>query len=865
MTQKLTPMLKQYQQIKAEHPDVIVMFRLGDFYEMFGDDAKLASKELEITLTSRDAGYMAKMPMCGVPYHAVDRYIARLIGKGFRVAICDQMEDPKLAKGIVKREVTRVVTPGTIMEDSMLKPGANNYLVATVHKQGVFGLALIDISTGEFLVTEFSGLGAEQRLLDELVRLAPAEVIVSAGADAFTERVQEASSALITPFSFDGFHNSREILLKQLGTASLRGYGCEDFSLGLDAAACVLKYLEATQPAAFQHIRTIATYSTDGFMVLDAPARRNLELTQSMYDGAKSKSLAQILDQTITPMGARLLRRWLDQPLLDVEEIEARLDAVTDFHDNQLMRTKVREGLAGVYDLERLTTRTVTGTANARDLVALKNSIEALPALQRALDVSENPTVVQFTEALGALDGIALLIGSAIVDDPPMTMRDGGIIKPGFNTDLDSIRFAMTDGKEWIANLEATEKERTGIRNLKVGFNSVFGYYIEVSKPNLPSVPENFVRKQTTVNGERFITPDLKEWEAKVLGAEEKATKLEAEIFATVREQVAKEAERLMAAARAIANVDVFCSLADVAAAHRYVRPEIYSGTEIIIKNGRHPVVERLQTGELFVPNDARLDCGENQLLIITGPNMAGKSTYLRQVALIVLMAQIGSYVPADSAKIGIVDRIFTRVGAHDELFSGQSTFMVEMNETANILNNATDRSLIILDEIGRGTSTYDGLSIAWAVAEYIKTIGAKTLFATHYHHLNDLADSLPGVKNYRVAVREDEDRVIWLRKIMPGGTDRSYGIQVARLAGLPSEVIERATEVLRDLESSGGNKSAGSPNARINKKTEKLQLTLFETEEHPVLLELGKMDVSVMTPVEALTKLYDLQKRLNR
>jgi DNA mismatch repair protein MutS len=862
MTDKLTPMLHQYTEIKKEHPDVILMFRLGDFYEMFGDDAKVAAKELEITLTSREAGRTGRIPMCGVPYHSVDRYIARLIGRGFRVAICDQVEDAKLAKGLVKREVTRVVTPGTILEDSMLEPGSNNYLAGPAHYQDTYALAIADISTGEFLVTEIAGRNAEQRLLDEIARISPAEILIREEPDELSTRLGELSSTRLTKFTPDGFTPARDILLKHFGTASLRGFGCDDFTVGLDAAAILLKYLESTQPASLQHVRSMATYSTDGFMVLDAAARRNLELTQSIYDGTRNKSLLQILDRTITPMGARLLRRWLDQPLLDVSAICQRLDAVDVLFGNLMTRSRVREVLAGIYDLERLTSRTVTGTANARDLIALRNSINLLPDLQKSLDASRNETIQTLGASLGALEHVAQLITDAIIEEPPIVMRDGGFIKPGFNEELDTLRTAGRNGKDWIAALETTERERTGVKSLKVGYNSVFGYYIEVSKSNLSLVPEHYIRKQTMVNGERFITPDLKEYEAMVLGAEEKSTQLEHDIFCRVRDQVASEAEKLMTAARAVAHIDVLCSMAEVAAANRYARPEVNTGTDILIKNGRHPVVERVQTGELFVPNDCRLDCVEDQLLIITGPNMAGKSTYLRQIALIVLMAQIGSFVPAESAQIGIVDRIFTRVGAHDDLSSGQSTFMVEMNETASILNNATDRSLIILDEIGRGTSTFDGLSIAWAVAEYIKSLGAKTLFATHYHQLNDLAGMFPGIKNYRIAVKEEGDRVIWLRKIMPGGTDRSYGIHVARLAGLPSEVIERSKEILWQLEKNGGTRGLAGKNAKIPTRTEKLQLTLFEMETHPVVEEIGKLDVSAMSPIEALTKLYELQMK---
>lgn len=863
MTAKLTPMLQQYMAIKQEHPDVILMCRLGDFYEIFGDDAKIAAQELEITLTSREAGKAGRIPMCGVPYHAVDRYVARLISRGYRVAICDQVEDPKLARGLVKREVTRVVTPGTVLEDSMLQAGSNNYLVATARRQETYGLAVIDISTGEFLVTEMSGQGAEQRFLDEIGRLSPAEALVPEEPDELTTRIQDACNARFTSFSLDGFMSSRDVLLKHFGTSSLRGFDCDDYTAGIDAAASVIKYLESTQPAALNHVRSLATYSTSGFMVLDAPSRRNLELTQSMFDGAKNKSLLQILDMTVTPMGGRMLKRWLEQPLLDVEAIRTRLDAVEALHANLLMRSGLRETLGRISDLERLISRTVAKTANARDLIGLRDSLLALPEIGYALAASENPLLRSLADSTTALDSVAEIVTAAIIEEPPIVLRDGGMIKPGFNADLDTLRKAGKDGKSWIANLEAEEKDRTGIKSLKVGYNSVFGYYIEVSKSNLSAVPEDYIRKQTTVNGERFITPQLKEYEATVLGAEERAIKLEYDLFCAVRDRVAEEAERILGAARAVAQADVLCSLAEVGAINRYCKPEVDGGTEIVIRNGRHPVVERLQVGELFVPNDSLLDSGDNQLLIITGPNMAGKSTYLRQVALITLMAQIGSFVPADAAKIGIVDRIFTRVGAHDELYSGQSTFMVEMNETANILNNATDRSLIVLDEIGRGTSTFDGLSIAWAVAEYIKGIGAKTLFATHYHHLNDLADTIPGVKNYRIAVKEDDERVIWLRKIIPGGTDRSYGIQVAKLAGLPREVIERAKEVLWTLESNGSSKGQIDRGTKVQAKTERIQLTLFDAEPHPVLEELQKLDTSVMTPIEALTALYDLQRKL--
>ncbi|MDI6828067.1 MAG: DNA mismatch repair protein MutS [Armatimonadota bacterium] len=863
MNPKLTPMLRQYMAIKKEYPDVILMFRLGDFYEMFGKDAEIAAKELEITLTSRDAGKAGRIPMCGVPYHSVERYIARLISRDYRVAICDQVEDPKLAKGLVKREVTRVVTPGTIIEDSMLNSKSNNYLVAIAFRQGVFGLAVSDISTGEFLITELRGPNAESRTLDEVSKLSPAEVLIPEDTKDFGDKIRAVCSARLTEFNLDGFMSPRDILLKQFGTTSLRGFGCEEYTAGLDAAALIVKYLESTQPTALNNVSSLATYSTEKYMVLDAATRRNLELTQSMFGGAKSRSLLQILDRTITAMGARLLKKWLDQPLLDVGEIQARLDAVEEFHNNLMMRTQVRELLQQVYDLERLTSRIATGTANARDLIALRNSLQVLPDLKKVLESSQTSLLSNLQKELSSLEHIVNLISSSIVEEPPTTLKDGGIIKQGFNQELDTLRSASKDGKAWIAGLEAKERERTGIKSLKVGYNSVFGYYIEVSKANLKFVPDNYIRKQTMVGAERFITPELKEYEAMVLGAEEKAMQLEYDLFCGIRDQISKDVENLFKTARAIAQIDVLCSLAEVAVENRYCKPEVNGSTEIHIKNGRHPVVERMQTDELFVPNDCHLDCKENQLLIITGPNMAGKSTYLRQAALIVLMAQMGSFVPAESAHIGVVDRIFTRVGAHDELYSGQSTFMVEMTETANILNNATDRSLIILDEIGRGTSTFDGLSIAWAVAEYIMKIGAKTLFATHYHHLNDLANAYPGIKNYRIAVKEEGDKIVWLRKIMPGGTDRSYGIQVARLAGLPQQVIEKAKEVLWSLENNGTTKGLLDKNLRIPTRTEKLQLTLFEVEEHPVIQEIKELDISTMSPIEALTKLYEMQQKL--
>jgi len=1297
----------QYNKIKRQYPDVILLFRLGDFYEMFGQDAETAARELELTLTGRDVAKSGeRVPMCGVPHHAAERYIARLIAKGYRVAVCDQLEDPRFAKNIIKRGVTRVVTPGTVLEDSMLEAKRSNYLVAVVPGEGeeptAFGLAVCDVSTGEFLVTEIAGSGALARTAEELARLAPAELLLSeAGAGRWGPALTQGQPIPVTPLKTENFprHSPRDLLLRHFGVQSLRGYGCEDLPLAVAAAAEVLRYLTLSQLAALEHIRSLATYSTSDFMGLDGTARRNLELTSSMGEGGRSRSLLSVIDATCTPMGGRLLRKWVEQPLLDVDRINRRLDAVEELAGAALLRGEVREPLGRVADLERLISRCATATANGRDLVSLKNSLSQMGPLREALLPAGAPLLVELRDRLDGLDDLVACIAAAIVDEPPPALKEGGLIRPGYSEPLDTLRTTSSDGKEWIANLEATERERTGIKSLKVGYNSVFGYYIEVTKPNLPYIPSDYHRKQTTANGERYITPDLKEREAMILGAEERIIDLEFRLFSELREAIGKEATRVLTVAAALAELDVLAAFAETAVRGGYSRPTVEDSAVIEIRGGRHPVVEKLGV-EAFIPNDCRLDETENRMLIITGPNMAGKcvsgdtliytkhglrpiealrppeaclgqfapisdevqgltgrrrathfytggrqstrkvtsrlgfeiegtpehqvwvrrpdgtegwshladlavgdvvalerqinlwgdetrierpdkcstmgaishqlpetldedlayligllvgdgtltyrnsfllstadefiaaefqriverhfachvgcksngkdlfvtrlqvrqllfilgldycrahekhvphavlraprhiviaflqglfdtdgyaakkygnvqlstasrrlarevqllllnlgivaslhtkktthrpahqvsiygadaitfhrevgfrlprkqaraalassvrmpnvggipylndslkqvqarivatsgkpqalkrnksvnsifytylptgrnvshdklhelitychqnsvdcvelealhsthyfydrvaaieegeaevfdlsveeehayvaggfvshnSTYLRQVALIVLLAQCGSMVPADAARIGIVDRIFTRVGAHDDLASGQSTFMVEMNETASILNNASDRSLIILDEIGRGTSTYDGLSIAWAVCEYLQRLGAKTLFATHYHHLNDLAERLPGIKNYRAAVKEDGHDIIWLRKIVPGGTDRSYGIQVARLAGLPDEVIRRAREVLKELEDGG---SAGLPpvDARVQTTTTTLQLALFEAEEHPVVTELRKLDVSSMTPIEALTRLDQLQRRAN-
>jgi DNA mismatch repair protein MutS len=869
--EKLTPMLRQYVQLKEERPDVILLMRVGDFYEAYGEDAELIARQLEITLTGREVqGLAERYPMAGVPFHALDRYLARLVQKGFKVAICEQVEDPKQAKGLVKRRVTRVVTPGTLVEDALLDAKSNNYLVAAVWGDPVSGVGVVDVSTGEFLVTEIARECGIAKVVDEVTRLAPAECLVPEGMDDLADALREACPATLTRIAKKELpRDARTSLLEHFGTSTLRGFGCDDYTAGLDAAAALLAYLKATHMGAVAHIRTLATYSTDECMVLDAPARRNLELTAGLYDNQKGKSLLAVLDATVTAMGGRLLKRWLDAPLLSVERIQRRLDAVEAFYEAAMDRGDVRDTLRGVADLERLMARISTSTANARDLAALRCSLEKVPEVAACAARIENPAVRALCEEMDGLPELTGLLARAIVDEPPISLREGNLIRDGFDAELDELRAIARGGKTWIAEMEASERARTGIKSLKVGYNAVFGYYIEVSRANLSLVPEGYIRKQTTAQGERFITPELKEMEAKVLGAEEKITAREYDLFCQVRDAVAERfAAPVLRVAQAVARLDVVAALAEVAQANRYVRPVVDDGPVIEIKGGRHPVVEKLMgSSVVFIPNDTLLDNGPNQLHVITGPNSSGKSTVLRQVALVTLLAQVGSFVPADYARIGIVDRIFTRVGAHDDLAAGQSTFMVEMTETADILNNATDRSLVILDEIGRGTSTYDGVSIAWAVAEYLAQRGCKTLFATHYHLLNDLEKTQPSVRNFRIAVKETGDRIVFLRKIVAGGTDKSYGVQVARMAGLPPEVIERAREVLKELEREGRQKRDMTPGAgsvstaAAAARTQKLQMTLFEAEPHPVLEEIRRVDLSTLSPIEALNLLYRLQQ----
>lgn len=869
--QAQTPILQQYFRLKAENPDVLLAMQVGDFYEFYGEDAEIAARELEIVLTGREDGTNGRIPMAGVPIHAYERYIAKLVQKGYRVAICDQIEDPKLAKGLVKRRVTRILTPGTVLEDPMLDARANNYLVAAVLGDSVHGLGVVDVSTGEFLTTEIAGEQRQAKLLDELFRLQPAEVLVPDDQEELIQTLREQLTATITPVPMREWvgRDSRQILLHHFGVESLRGFGCEDYTRGLDAAALALRYLQQNQLEALQHIRTLATYSVERFMYLDTTARRHLELTQNLMDHSRRYTLLATLDSTCSPMGARLLKRWLDEPLLNPDAIRERLDAAEALVQQNLRRDAIRQMVRPFADLERLAARAATGTANARDLVALRNTLQRIPQLHAELNalLCELPSVPTLLAALAPrlapMHELCALLERALVDEPPADLKAGGIIRDGYDPELDRLRQVRTEGKNWIAQLEAQERQRTGIPSLKVGYNAVFGYYLEVSKPHLNKVPADYIRKQTLTNAERFITPALKEQEAILLGAEERMNALEFELFAQIRAEVARQTPALQSLAKAIAELDVLCAFAENAVRYRYTRPIVDTEDRIHIVGGRHPVVERFSENP-FVPNDCRLDSNQ-RLIILTGPNMSGKSTYIRQVALITLMAHIGSFVPADRAEIGLVDRIFTRVGARDELATGQSTFMVEMTETANILNNATPRSLVILDEIGRGTSTYDGLAIAWAVAEYLHAIGCKTLFATHYHYLNELANRLGGVTNYRVAVKEQAGRVIWLHKVLPGGTDRSYGVHVARMAGVPPEVVDRAEQILREFEKRGVQGAIQPPQSDAPSiRTQKLQLTLFEAATHPVLEALRELDITALTPVEALMRLDELKRMLD-
>ncbi len=866
-----TPLWKQYLDVKRRYPDTIVLFRLGDFYETFEDDAKLVARELEIVLTGRPVSKGQRVPMAGIPFHALENYLAKLIGKGYHVAICEQTST-EAVKGLFKREVVRVVTPGTVVEPGLLEAGRNNYLAALVvadARAGLAGLAHVDITTGEFAVTQIQSSDVWAAVRHELLRLRPAELL-------FPEDLQTALDANAIPVArtplpsrrFDPAH-ARQVLLDHFNAGSLAGFGIEQSPPSIAVCGAIIQYLKETQPGALSLLTHLSTYTLDDFMTLDAATRRNLELTETLRAGQVKGSLLGILDHTVTPMGARLVRQWVNQPLLDLGQINARLDRVAAFHADGVLRAEVRAALKPLADLERITNRVVGGTANPRDLVAMRGTLEALPGLRERLEVRSQKSEVgdrpltsdlrPLTSTLDSCDDILSLLHAALADEPPAVLSKPGIICPGYSAELDGILSSSKHAKEWIAGLEKVERERTGIRHLKVGYNKVFGYYIEISRGESTNAPENYIRKQTLVNAERYITPELKEYETLVLNAEERILEIETRLFKELCAQIAAQTHRLLVTARALAKVDVFASLAEVAARNNYVRPTLVSDGMLEIHNGRHPVVEQfLPAGERFVPNDIIVEPGEC-VRVITGPNMSGKSTYLRQAALIVLMAQMGSFVPADSARLGVVDRIFTRIGAQDEIHAGQSTFMVEMVETANILHHATLRSLLVLDEIGRGTSTYDGLSLAWAIVEHIHNhprLKSKTLFATHYHELTDLAVLLPGVRNYNVAVTEDATagHVVFLHRIIPGGADRSYGIHVAQLAGLPRPVINRAQEIMEQLEASGGR-------AVHLDGTQAQQIALFP-ETNPLLDEIKSLDLNALSPMEALSKLFEWQAR---
>jgi DNA mismatch repair protein MutS len=798
--------MKQYREIKRQHLDAILLFRMGDFYEMFDQDAVTASKVLEITLTARNKSKGIETPLCGFPYHAADGYIAKLIRRGFKVAVCEQVEDPKLAKGIVKREVIRVVTPGTVLDSNLLDAKDNNYLASLYPAKDGYGLAFLDISTGDFFMAEIDGTGNLAELDTMLARFTPREIVLPKGYQPDTGLsglLRQYTQAINTydDWTFD-WQTANRKLIDHFKTTSLEGFGCGGMKIGISAAGAALSYIEETQKTGLANICRIKPFLSQAYMVLDASCQRNLELVRNIYDGSSKGTLLSVLDSTVTSMGGRKLREWLLNPLMDAAEIEHRLDAVAEFKNTHQLRSDLRTALGTIYDLERLISRVSLGAANARDLLALKQSFSALPQIRELLSKCNSRLIYDLTAGWDDLQDLLKLINDAIHDDPPYTLREGRLIKKGYNEVLDDLRSMSSEGKGWIAGIERRERERTGIGSLKVSYNKVFGYYIEVTKTNLQNIPPDYIRKQTLANAERFITPELKEYEDKVLGAEEKILDMEYRLFQQVRESVASSTVRIQDMARRLALFDCLVSLAETAAKNNYTRPVIIDGDTLRIIEGKHPIIEQLFTEERFIPNDTILDCEENQLVILTGPNMAGKSTYMRQVAVITIMAQMGCFVPAREAHIGLVDRIFTRVGASDFISRGQSTFMVEMNETANILNNATDRSLIILDEIGRGTSTFDGISIAWAVAEYIHTkLRTRTLFATHYHELTELALTMDRVKNYTVAIKEWNDQIIFLRKVVAGGADKSYGIQVARLAGLPQAVIQRAKEVLANLE----------------------------------------------------------------
>ena len=871
-------MMVHYCQTKCAYKDSILFYRLGDFYEMFFEDAKTVSRELELTLTGKDCGLSERAPMCGIPYHAAETYINRLIDKGYKVAICEQVEDPKTAKGIVKREVTRVVTPGTNLNMQELDEGKNNYLMAIVCVGDHFGVSTADITTGDCYVTE---IDEERKLWDEINKFLPAEIICNdaflvSGVDVDDLRNRLHISVFALESWYFGDDLCKQTLLEHFKISSLEGLGLADYDSGVIAAGSLFRYLLDTQKNTMEHMNKIIPYTTDRYMVIDSSSRRNLELVETLREKQKRGSLLWVLDKTKTAMGARMLRSFVEQPLIDADAINERLDAVTELNMQAMLREEIREYLNPVYDLERLVSRISYRSANPRDLLAFKMSLEMIPHIKNLLANFTSPLLVRINEQMDGLEDLYTLLEASITEDPPLAVKEGGIIREGYNEQVDTYRNSKTQGKSWLAQLEAEEKEKTGIRNLKIKYNKVFGYYLEVTNSFKDLVPEYYTRKQTLTNAERYITPKLKELEDMILGAEDKLFALEYDLFCQVREELAAQIPRIQETAKAIAQLDVYASLSVVAQRNNYVRPTVNTKGVIDIKNGRHPVVEKMINNDMFIANDTYLDNGSKRVSVITGPNMAGKSTYMRQTALIVLMAQIGSFVPAEKAKIGVVDRIFTRVGASDDLASGQSTFMVEMTEVANILRNATAKSLLILDEIGRVTSTFDGLSIAWAVIEHIsntKLLGAKTLFATHYHELTELEGKIPGVNNYCIAVKERGDDIVFLRKIVKGGADKSYGIQVAKLAGVPDSVLDRAKELVDELvhtditstfKDLAENSRKTKPKAVHYDEVDLEQISLFDTvQDQDIIEELKNLDITMLTPMDAMNTLYRLQNKL--
>ena len=875
---ELTPMMQQYVDTKKEYPDCILFYRLGDFYEMFFEDALTASRELEITLTGKNCGLEERAPMCGIPYHAVDGYLNRLVSKGYKVAICEQMEDPAAAKGLVRREVVRIVTPGTNLDTQALDETKNNYIMCVVYIADRYGLSVADVTTGDYFVTE---LETSEKLFDEIYKFMPSELICNEAfymsgmdMDLLKERLGIAIYALDAWYFDDAL--CQRTLKEHFKVSSMESLGLGDYDCGVIGAGALLAYLTETQKTDLTHLSKLTGYAAGKYMMLDSSTRRNLELCETLREKQKRGSLLWVLDKTKTAMGARTLRKYIEQPLIDKEEIERRLDAVEEFKEGAIAREEIREYLSPVYDLERLVCKITYKSANPRDLTAFKSSLTMLPHIRCILGDMKSPLLRGLFDSLDTLEDLCSLITDAILEEPPIAMKEGGIIREGYNEEVDRLRAAKSDGKEWLAKLEEQEREKTGIKNLRIRFNKVFGYYLEVTNSFKNLVPDYYTRKQTLANAERYIIPELKELEDTILGAEDKLYALEYELYCQVRDEIAAEIVRIQTTAKAVAQIDVFTSLALVAERNNYVRPKINERGIIDIKDGRHPVVEKMIPNDMFIANDTFLNDRKNRISVITGPNMAGKSTYMRQTALIVLMSQIGSFVPASSADVGLVDRIFTRVGASDDLASGQSTFMVEMTEVANILRNATGRSLLILDEIGRGTSTFDGLSIAWAVIEHIsnsRLLGAKTLFATHYHELTELEGKIDNVNNYCIAVKEKGDDIVFLRKIVKGGADKSYGIQVAKLAGVPDTVIERAKEIVEEL--SHADITARVKDIAVNGheakiKTKKYdevdlaQMSLFDTvKDDDVIAEIKNLDVSNLTPIDALNTLYQLQNKL--